>query len=43
MYRDHRDYVDRFNRRVDELIAEGWLLPADAEEMRSEAEGAAVP
>jgi Alpha/beta hydrolase domain len=43
MYRDHRDYVDRFSRRIDELIAEGWLLPADAEEMRAEAEGAAVP
>jgi hypothetical protein len=43
MYRDHQDYVDRFSRRVDELISEGWLLPADASEMRAEAEGAPVP
>jgi hypothetical protein len=43
MYRDHSDYVDRFSRRVDELIAQGWLLPADADEMRTEAEGASVP
>jgi hypothetical protein len=43
MYRDHQDYVDRFNRRVDELINEGWLLPADADEMRDEAESAPVP
>jgi hypothetical protein len=43
MYRDHADYVDRFSRRVDELVSEGWLLPADADEMRAEAEGATVP
>jgi hypothetical protein len=43
MYRDHTDYVDRFSRRVDELVSEGWLLPADADEMRAEAEGATVP
>ena len=43
MYRDHQDYVDRFNRRVDELVSEGWLLPADADEMRVEAESAPVP
>jgi hypothetical protein len=43
MYRDHADYVERFSRRVDELVGEGWLLPADADEMRAEAERAAVP
>jgi hypothetical protein len=43
MYRDHEEYVERFSRRVDELISEGWLLPADAAEMRAEAEGAAIP
>jgi hypothetical protein len=43
LYRDHQDYVDRFSRRVDELISEGWLLSADASEMRAEAEGAPVP
>jgi hypothetical protein len=43
MYRDHEDYVDRFSRRVNELVAEGWLLPGDVDEMRAEAEGASVP
>jgi hypothetical protein len=43
MYRDHSEYVDRFSQRVDELVAQGWLLPADAGEMRAEAEGASVP
>ncbi|MEX1009427.1 MAG: glycoside hydrolase family 15 protein [Acidimicrobiia bacterium] len=26
-YKDHSDYVHRFNRSLDELIAAGWLLP----------------
>jgi hypothetical protein len=43
LYRDHAEYVKRFNLRLDELIAQGWLLPADASEMRSEAESASVP
>jgi hypothetical protein len=43
MYRDHTEYVERFSRRVDELVSEGWLLPADAAEMRAEAEAAPVP
>lgn len=42
-YLDHQDYVERFSQRVDELTTEGWLLPADADEMRAEAEGATVP
>ncbi len=43
LYRDHDDYVDRFTRRVDELVDEGWLLPEDVDEMRMEAEKADVP
>ena len=43
LYADHQDYVDRFNRRVDGLVAEGWLLAEDADAMRKEAEQAAVP
>jgi hypothetical protein len=43
MYRDHADYTERFNRRVDELIDEGWLLAEDADELRNEAEKAEVP
>lgn len=37
LYRDSSDYVDRFDHRLDELIAEGWLLAEDADDMRSEA------
>jgi hypothetical protein len=43
LYRDHDDYVDRFNRRVDELVAQGWLLADDADDMRKEAANASVP
>jgi hypothetical protein len=42
LYRDHFDYVDKFNRRLDDLIAEGWLLPDDAPDMRAEAEKAVL-
>jgi hypothetical protein len=37
LYRDPAGYFERFNHRLDELIDQGWLLAADAEEMRSEA------
>ena len=43
LYRDHADYVDHFNLRLDELVEEGWFLAEDAEEMRAEAKAAAVP
>jgi hypothetical protein len=43
MYQDHADYVERFNRRLDELIAQGWFLAEDADGMRAEAEQADVP
>jgi Alpha/beta hydrolase domain len=43
LYRDHADYVERFNRRLDELITEGWFLADDADEMRAEAEKAQIP
>lgn len=43
LYRDHADYVDRFGRRLEELVAQGWLLAEDADDMRAEAEKAAVP
>jgi len=43
LYKDHFEYVERFNRRLDELIAEGWFLAEDAAEMRAEAERAGVP
>lgn len=43
LYRDHADYVDQFDRRLDELIADGWFLAEDAAGMRAEAEAAEVP
>jgi predicted component of type VI protein secretion system len=43
LYRDHADYVDRFNHRLDELIAQGWFLAEDADDMRTEAEQAKIP
>jgi hypothetical protein len=43
LYKDHDDYVERFNRRLDALVADGWFLAADAEELRTEAAKAQVP
>jgi hypothetical protein len=42
LYEDHRDYVARFERRLDELVAQGWLLGDDAAELRAEAAQAEV-
>jgi hypothetical protein len=43
LYRDHDDYVERFESRLEQLVSQGWLLLADADEMRREAREAAVP
>ena len=43
LYRDHDDYVERFEHRLEQLESQGWLLPADADEMRREAREAMVP
>ena len=43
LYPDHNDYVERFGHRLDELVAQGWLLADDVEEMRAEAERAEMP
>ena len=40
LYPSHEAYVELFNSRLEELIAAGWLLPEDADEMRAEAAGA---
>jgi Alpha/beta hydrolase domain len=36
LYPEPDDYTERFERRLQELVAEGWLLPEDADEMRRE-------
>ncbi len=38
LYGDHATYLDRFNRRLDELIEQGWFLADDAAGMRHEAQ-----
>jgi hypothetical protein len=40
LYGDHATYLERFGRRTDELLAEGWFLPEHAEAMKHEAEAA---
>jgi hypothetical protein len=42
LYRNPGDYVSRATRRIDELEREGWLLGADALELRAEAKTALV-
>ena len=37
LYSSPEDYVSRVNRRVNELVQEGWYLKEDAEEVRKEA------
>jgi hypothetical protein len=38
LYENPTNYVQRFDKRLDELIAQNWLLGADARNMRVEAE-----
>jgi len=37
LYRDRNDYVTQVERRLDELVREGWLLEEYADEFRKEA------
>ena len=37
LYGDHHGYRNRLVQQATELEREGWLLPADAEEMRQNA------
>ncbi|MFJ2113147.1 alpha/beta hydrolase domain-containing protein [Streptomyces sp. NPDC087850] len=43
LYHDSDGYLQRFDRRLDELVAEGWLLAEDADEMRREARQVEIP
>lgn len=38
LYKGKSDYIEKFNFRLDELISEGWFLPDDAVEFRTQAE-----
>ena len=37
LYESPEDYVSRVNRRLDQLVRDGWYLEEDAEEIRNEA------
>lgn len=37
LYGTPANYAQRFNRRLDELIGQGWFLAEDAADMRAEA------
>lgn len=43
LYRNREDYLARANRRLDELIREGWFLPEYAEMVRENVFRAIVP
>jgi hypothetical protein len=43
LYRDKSHYLERFNLHLDEIISEGWFLPEDAEEFRTEAQQVVDP
>jgi hypothetical protein len=43
LYDSHEDYVAKVSRRLDQLVGEGWILGEYAEELRAEADAAAIP
>lgn len=43
LYKNHGDYVNQVNRRLNQLVRDGWLLQEYAEEFRVEAAHADVP
>jgi hypothetical protein len=43
LYTNKEDYVRKANRRLDELIAEGWFLPEYADAIRKDIQAANVP
>jgi hypothetical protein len=43
LYPSKTEYVTRANRRLDELIAEGWFLPEYAETIRRDIQGLNLP
>ena len=43
LYPTHKDYVTKVSRDADRLVKEGWLLPADAQQIKRDAAAASVP
>jgi hypothetical protein len=42
-YRDHAAYAARVNRRLIDLMREGWMLPEYADEVRADAQQVEIP
>jgi len=43
LYKSSADYQDRVNRRLKDLVKEGWFLPEYASDVRSDVKGARIP
>lgn len=43
LYRNHGAYISRLNRRLMELVREGWMLPEYADDVRSDAHAVDIP
>jgi hypothetical protein len=43
LYRNHAAYAGRVNRRLIELMREGWVLPEYAEDVRADAQRVEIP
>jgi len=43
LYRNHGAYIRKLDRRLMELIREGWMLPEYAEDVRADAHAIVIP
>lgn len=43
LYRNKGGYISRLNRRLMELVREGWMLPEYAEDVRADAQSIEIP
>jgi hypothetical protein len=43
LYKDGADYQSRVNKRLDELVRDGWFLPEYATDARADAKAARIP
>jgi hypothetical protein len=43
LYKNHGAYISKLNRRLMELVREGWMLPEYAEDVRADAQAISIP
>lgn len=43
LYKNHGAYISKVNRRLMELVREGWMLPEYAEDARADAHAVSIP